>query len=77
MDIIPICSMRFRYMAGNLLLLASTAGLFVFTSEVTLRASLTGLYYSSIPGNFSPLTLISGLCIVICYMSLEQVSAVG
>lgn len=73
--LILVGSSRLRYLAGYLLLPAPTAWFLIFTSEMTLGTGFAGLDHSCVARNFAPLPLVGGLCVVVCYMSLEQVSA--
>lgn len=73
--LILVCSKRLGYLAGYLLLSAPTAWLLIFTSEMALGAGFAGLDHSCVARNFTPLPLVGGFCVVVCYMSLEQVSA--
>jgi hypothetical protein len=77
MSVILIGGKHFWYTASDLLFLTSTAWLLVLTPEMALRARLTGLDYSRVSSDLPFLSLVRGLCIVIGYMSLEQVSATG
>ena len=73
-NLILVSSERIRYPTGNLLLFAPTAWLLVFTSEMALRTSLARLDHSGVTGNLALLPLAGGFGIVICYMSLKQVT---
>jgi hypothetical protein len=75
MDVILVGGKHFWYTASDLLFLTSTAWLLVLTPEMALRARLAGLNYSRVSGNLPFLSFVRGLCIVIGYMALEQVSA--
>jgi hypothetical protein len=61
----------FGHSTRDVLFLASTAWLLIFTSEMALRASLTSLYYSGISGDLSLLPLVGRFCVVVRYMPLE------
>lgn len=74
MYVVFVCNRGFRYPAGYLLLLASTAWLLVFASKVALGTGFTGLNDSGIARDLALLPLACRLCVVICYMSFEQIS---
>ena len=75
MDVILAGGKCFWYTASDILFPTSTAWFLVFTSEMALRARLASLHYSRISSNLPFLSFIRGLCVMICYMSLEKVSA--
>ena len=71
MYVVFVCNRDFRYPAGYLLLLASTAWLLVFAAEMALGASFAGLNDSGIASDLALLSLACRLCVVICYVSFE------
>lgn len=73
-DFVLIYSSILGNFARNILLPTSTTGFFVFTSEMALRASLTGLNHSIITCDLSFLSFVARLRVVVGYMSLEQIT---
>jgi len=76
MGLVFVSTRSLWHATGNLLLLATTAWLFVFTSEMALRTGFTCLDDPGVAGNLAFLSFVGRLSCVIGYMSFEQVSAV-
>ena len=62
---------RFWHSTRDILLLATTAWLFVFAAEVTLGAGLARLHHSSVASNLSFLSFGSRVRAVVCYVPLK------
>lgn len=70
-----LCGKRFGHPAWDVLLFAPSAWLLVFTPKMALRTGLARLDHSRVARDTALLSLVGGLCVVICYMTFEQVSA--